>query len=187
MPYGAPPLCGFARVPELSAETIPPLVDQSGQTARRHTPRPGTGRHERSGTVVGFLGGACAMRRSSYLSAGGYWGDLFYGHEELELSWRLIDRGGLIQFLAEERVFHPRTPIGRHACGWWFTGRNRVWIARRTLPVPVAVVHALAWLIVGTSARPRPSLADGSIWLASSKGLAVQSSGRRSDGERCGR
>jgi GT2 family glycosyltransferase len=130
------------------------LVDESGATARRHTPRPGRNRHARSGRVVGFLGGACAVRRVGYIAAGGYWGELFYGHEELELSWRLIDRGGVIEYLAEERVLHPHTPIGRHARGWWFTGRNRVWIARRTLPVPIGLVHVLVWLVLGTLRAP---------------------------------
>jgi GT2 family glycosyltransferase len=126
------------------------LVDEQGDTARRHVPRFG-GRHpDRGGEVALFLGGACAIRREAYEDAGGYWGELFYGHEELELSWRLIDHGWHIVYLPDATVFHPRTEIGRHPDGWRMTGRNRVMIARRTLPWPVAFLHVAAWLVLGT-------------------------------------
>ena len=130
------------------------LVDENGATARRHVPRLG-GRHaERSGDVALFLGGACALRREAYEQVGGYFTDLFYGHEEVELAWRLVDAGWRIRYLADVEVFHPRTTIGRHAEGWELTGRNRVLIARRTLPRPVAFVHATAWLLVGSWRAP---------------------------------
>lgn len=126
------------------------IVDERGQTTRRHVPRLG-GRHpNQGGDVALFLGGACAIRRESYDDAGGYWSELFYGHEEVELAWRLIDRGWTIRYLPEARVFHPRTEIGRHSDGWFMTGRNRVMVARRTLPWPVAMVHVSAWLVLGT-------------------------------------
>ena len=107
-----------------------------------------------SGEVAYFLGGACAIRREAYEQVGGYFTELFYGHEEIELSWRLIDAGWTIRYLADVEVFHPRTEIGRHADGWRLTGRNRVWIARRTLPWPVALIHVAAWLILGTARAP---------------------------------
>jgi GT2 family glycosyltransferase len=104
--------------------------------------------------VALFLGGACAIRRSAYEEAGGYWGELFYGHEELELAWRLIDRGWTIRYLPEATVFHPRTEVGRHADGWRMTGRNRVMIARRTLPWPIAIIHVAAWFVLGLVRAP---------------------------------
>lgn len=130
------------------------LVDEHGETARRHVPRLGGRDPERGGEVALFLGGACAIRREAYDDAGGYWGDLFYGHEEVELAWRLVDRGWRIRYLPEATVFHPRTEIGRHADGWSRTGRNRVMIARRTLPWPVAALHVVAWLGLGLARAP---------------------------------
>ena len=138
----------FAADPQLGAVALR-LVDETGATARRHVPRLGGQGADRSGEVALFLGGACAVRREAYLDAGGYWGDLFYGHEEVELCWRLVDRGWRIGYLADAVVFHPRTEISRHADGWRLTGRNRVLIARRTLPWPVAIVHVAAWLVLG--------------------------------------
>ncbi len=130
------------------------LVDEQGETARRHVPRPG-GRHpERSGEVALFLGGACAIRREAYEQVGGYFTELFYGHEEVELCWRLVDAGWRIRYLADVEVFHPRTTIERHAAGWELTGRNRVLIARRTLPWPIAAVHVSVWLLLGLWRAP---------------------------------
>jgi len=147
------------------------LVDEAGVTARRHVPRRGSAGAGESGEVVTFLGGASAIRRAAYNDVGGYFTDLFYGHEELELSWRLIDAGWSIRYLADVDVFHPKTDISRHADGWRLTGRNRVWIARRTLPWAIAIVHVISWLFLGLVRAPsgcRCSYAMG--WLLGWRG-----------------
>lgn len=143
----------FAEDSQLGAVALR-LVDEEGVTARRHVPRAGASGGDESGEVALFLGGACAIRRAAYEQVGGYFTELFYAHEELELAWRLIDAGWRIRYLADVEVFHPRTEISRHEHGWELTGRNRVWIARRTLPWPVAVVHVLIWLVLGTLRAP---------------------------------
>ena len=147
------------------------LVDEDGVTARRHVPRRGSAGAGESGEVVTFLGGASAIRRAAYNEVGGYFNDLFYGHEELELSWRLIDAGWSIHYLADVDVSHPKTDISRHADGWRLTGRNRVWIARRTLPWAIAIVHVIFWLLLGLVRAPsgcRCSYAMG--WLIGWRG-----------------
>ena len=138
----------FEQDPSLAAVSLR-LVDEDGQSLSRHVPRPGGSDPTVGGDVAHFLGGASAIRRTAYDEVGGYFVDLFYGHEEIELSWRLIDAGWSIRYLADVAVAHPRTEISRHAEGWRLTGRNRVWIARRTLPWPVAAAHTLTWLILG--------------------------------------
>lgn len=146
----------FSSQPGLGAVSLR-LVDADGQTARRHVPRARGADPDRSGEVALFLGGASAVRRRAYEQVGGYFTDLFYGHEEVELCWRLIDGGWEIHYLADVEVFHPRTEIGRHGQGWRLTGRNRVWIARRTLPWPIAVAHVAGWLVVGWWRAPDAS------------------------------
>lgn len=146
-------LAAFAADPRLAAVSLR-LVDEEGDTARRHIPRRGAERADEDGQVATFLGGASVIRRAAYEQVGGYFTDLFYGHEELELSWRLIDAGWSIRYLADVEVVHPRTEISRHAAGWTLTGRNRVWIARRTLPWPIAIVHVTAWLLLGVVRAP---------------------------------
>jgi GT2 family glycosyltransferase len=138
----------FEQEPTLAAVSLR-LVDEGGESLSRHVPRLGRSDPTVGGPVAYFLGGASAVRRTAYEQVGGYFTDLHYGHEELELSWRLLDAGWTIRYLADVEVFHPRTEISRHAEGWQLTGRNRVWIARRTLPWPIAVVHTLTWLVLG--------------------------------------
>jgi GT2 family glycosyltransferase len=147
-------ILAFSDDPRLGAVALR-LVDEYGETARRHVPRTGGKAPQASGEAAYFLGGACAIRRTAYEEVGGYFTDLFYGHEEIELSWRLIDAGWGVRYLADVEVFHPRTEISRHAEGWFLTGRNRVWIARRTLPWPIALVHVSFWLAVGTRRAPK--------------------------------
>lgn len=163
-------VAAFDADPQLAAVSLR-LIDEDGGTARRHVPRRRRDGVEHSGPVATFLGGASVLRRAAYEEAGGYFTELHYGHEELELSWRLIDAGWSIRYLAEVEVFHPRTDISRHADGWRLTGRNRVWIARRTLPWPVAVVHVISWLALGLRRAPsgcRISYLSG--WLSGWRG-----------------
>lgn len=130
------------------------IVDEKGQTARRHVPRVGTSGVDSRGSVATFLGGACAIRRSAYELAGGYWPTLFYAHEELDLAWRMYDAGFRVDYQPQIEVFHPRTDVSRHTDGWRLTGRNRVLIARRNLPLPVAALHVLGWLCLGAIRAP---------------------------------
>jgi len=141
------------------------IVDEQGQTARRHIPRFGSGSAERSGPVGTFLGGACAIRRDAYERAGGYWPELFYAHEELDLSWRLHQARYGVRYLGDVLVEHPRLPISRHADGWRRTGGNRVLIARRNLPWPIALVHVTLWFVLGVVRAP-----DGSTRRAYAAG-----------------
>jgi GT2 family glycosyltransferase len=156
----------FARDPGLGAVSLR-LVDEAGTSSRRHVPRPRGSSPERSGEVALFLGGASAVRAAAYDQVGGYFTELFYGHEEVELCWRLIDAGWRIRYLADVAVFHPRTDISRHAQGWRLTGRNRVWVARRTLPLPVAAVHVAVWLLLGVARAPDGDSRRGYVegWL----------------------
>jgi len=136
------------------------IQDETGATARRHVPRPGHRGFDKGGRVSAFLGGACVVRRSACDAVGGYWSDLFYSHEELDLSWRLIDAGHDIVYEPDCLVDHPKTDIARHHDGWHRTGRNRVWVARRNLPGAVCLVHTLVWLPTGLLRAPRGCRGD---------------------------
>lgn len=130
------------------------IHDGSGTSDRRHVPRLGRAGVTRAGPAATFLGGASAIRRSAYERAGGYWSELFYAHEELDLSWRLHEEGFTVSYRPDVCVMHPPTAISRHPAGWYLTGRNRVWIARRNLPLPVLAVHVIVWLCLGLVRAP---------------------------------
>ncbi len=143
----------FDEEPELAAVSLR-IVDEDGSSARRHVPRVGHRGEITAGRAATHLGGASAIRRAAYLEAGGYWPELVYAHEELDLSWRMHDAGWWVAYLPDIVVEHPRLPISRHADGWSRTGRNRVMVARRNLPWLLAIPHVLIWLALGLRRTP---------------------------------
>ena len=103
-----------------------------------------------------FAGGACAIRRAAYLEAGGQPDQFFFGHEETDLSWRLMDLGYRLEYDAEAVICHPAVPNNRHATWYRTEARNRVWLARRNLPWPLALVYLADWVLL-TLVRERSS------------------------------
>lgn len=143
----------FAAEPHLGAVGLR-LVDEDGVTASRHVPRPGSRSAHRSGLVAGFLGGAVVMRASAFSAVGGYCGPFFYAMEETDLALRLVDGGWSLWFDADHRVFHPKVVPSRHGGAARRTARNRVWLAHRSLPLPVAVLYVVNWVTIGAMRSP---------------------------------
>jgi GT2 family glycosyltransferase len=168
----------FAANPALAVLSMR-VVDPGGAPgARWHVPRLRAGDPERSSVVTTFLGGACAIRRSAYLEAGGLPGMFFYGHEETDLAWRLLDRGYRLEYDAAARVCHHTLPNARHDSFRRHDGRNRVLLARRNLPWPLAVVYLADWMAL-TVARER-SPARLRPWFAGfAAGWRAEAGGRR--------
>ena len=135
------------------------IVDEIGETARRH--HPGLrGDPTVSSDVSSFPGGACILRRRAFDAVGAWCAPFFYGLEETDLAWRLIDEGWSIWFAADLRMRHPSTDPSRHPEFHARTARNRVWLAHRRLPLPVAVLYVMNWIIIscGRSWRQPDSL-----------------------------
>lgn len=149
--------------PDLGAISLR-IIDEHGATLRRHVPRLGTRGAHRSGPVTSFLGGACAVRRTAYLDAGGYHAAFFYGHEEMDLAWRMLDAGYTVEYDAAPAVVHPHVPIAASGGDRWrLLGRNRVWLARRRLPHPIDWLHTAIWL-AAEMARAGSSRARRAYW-----------------------
>lgn len=114
----------FERCPTLGAVALR-LVDEHGDTSKRHVPRIGGRGPDVSGPVTAFLGGAVVIRRAAFEQVGGYGDEFFYAMEETDLSWRLIDAGWQIEYRADLHVFHPRVEPTRHDGATRITARNR--------------------------------------------------------------
>ena len=132
------------------------LVDEHGDTSRRHVPRVGGSGADRPGEVTSFPGGACCIRAAAFAALGGFRGDYFYAMEETDLAWRMIDRGWTIRYAPEHVVFHPRTQPSRHPEAAWRTARNRTWLAYRLLPLPLAPAYLTSWLLITLARRSAP-------------------------------
>lgn len=143
----------FAEDPRLGIISMG-LVDPEGRAPqRRHVPRLRVGDPTRSSEVTTFLGGAAIVRRKVFGEVGLFPAGFFYAHEELDLAWRAIDRGWRVRYVAELVIRHPSVPPTRHPDYHRLTLRNRVLLARRRLPWPLAVVHVLVWILISAARR----------------------------------
>lgn len=119
----------------------------TGASARRWVPRlrvrPGV---DQGGQVASFSEGVVLVRRDAFVEAGGWPGQFFFGHEGIELAWQLTDLGWTLWYDPSIRVHHPLTEATRHDVFYRTNARNRVWVARRNLPLPLVPVYLGTWL-----------------------------------------
>ena len=148
----------FAADPRLAVLSFRVVDPDTGASARWYVPRLRAGDPQRSSQVTTFAGGACAIRRSAYQQAGGLPAAFFFAHEETDLSWRLIELGYRLQYDADATMCHPAVPNARHEIWYRFEARNRVWLARRNLPWPLAAGYLADWMLL-TVARERSASA----------------------------
>jgi GT2 family glycosyltransferase len=144
----------FTADPKLGIVSFRVRDPEGGPGERRHVPRLRAGDPLRSSEVTTFLGGACAVRRAVFDAAGGLPEDFFYAHEETDLAWQALNAGYHIVYDADGVMFHPAVAPTRHAMFYRLNARNRVWLARRNLPWPVAFTYLAVWIGM-TVARER--------------------------------
>ena len=141
-------VAAFAADPGLGIVSFRIRDPEGGHGARRHVPRLRAADPARSSRVTTFLGGASAIRRAAWDAAGGLPAAFFYAHEETDLAWRVLDLGYHIYYDAEAVMFHPIVKPTRHTGFFRMNARNRVWLARRRLPWPVAAVYLCVWAVM---------------------------------------
>jgi GT2 family glycosyltransferase len=143
----------------------PRIVDPTGvATPRRWIPRIRKGDPAASSAVFSVLEGAVVVRRDAFEAAGGWAGEFFYAHEGIELAWRIWDQGLRAWYAGDLVAHHPAVAPTRHAEYHRLNARNRVWLARRNLPLVLVPVYVGSWTAVQLirSARNRDGLAT---WL----------------------
>jgi GT2 family glycosyltransferase len=155
----------------------PRLADPTGlPTPRRWVPHLRTAADGVAGDVVVFSEGVCTVRRSAFEEVGCWPGHFWFGHEGIDLAYRLLDAGWRLRYRPDVVVNHPATQPSRHAVYYRMNARNRVWVAKRNLPHPLAELYVGVWTAI-TVARVRDR-ADLAVWF---RGLLE---GVREDGGR---
>jgi GT2 family glycosyltransferase len=168
----------FGGDPDLGVISFRVTDPAGGPGARWHVPRLRAGDPSRSSEVTTFAGGSCAIRRCAFLTAGGLPGAFFYAHEETDLAWRLLELGYRLEYDANVRTCHHVQPNARHAGFYRLDGRNRVLLARRNLPWPLAAAYLLNWF--GLTLLRERSPAAVRAWLAGfCDGWRMPAGGRR--------
>lgn len=146
------------------------VADENGVTERRWVPRLRADDPMRGGPVTAFLGGGHAFSMPMLDGIGHWPAEFFFGHEESDLAWRALDAGWTILYEPELVLQHPRTSPARHATHYRFTARNRVWLARRRLPVPLIPVYLGVWITLAM-ARMRSAAGLRAWWGGFAEGL----------------
>jgi GT2 family glycosyltransferase len=96
-----------------------------------------------------YVGCAHAFLRECWLAAGNYPEDFFYGMEEYDESYRVLNAGFAIGYDASIEVFHKESPLGRipKAEQLRMMWVNKSVVAWRYLPWPYFISTALAWMV----------------------------------------
>lgn len=95
-----------------------------------------------------FIGAGHAIRRSLVSKTGFYCKGLgLYGMEEVELSYKVINEGGLIKYSSDSIIRHKRSPSGRitNRDVIYNSFHNKTMIAARHLKTRYYITHFLAW------------------------------------------
>lgn len=94
-----------------------------------------------------YAGGAHAVTRSAIESVGLYPEDFFYGMEEYDLSYRLIEAGYAITYTDKVVMLHKESPLGRspHRDKIRMMWVNKCTVAWRYLPLPYFISMAVMW------------------------------------------
>lgn len=168
----------FAEQPDLGL-VQPRVDDPDGRPApRRWTPRLRAGDPTRSSDVTALWEGAVAIRRELFERIGGWAEPFWYAHEGIDLAWAVWDAGYRTHYCGSIRVLHPVITPTRHTQFYRLQARNRVFLARRRLPVPLAAAYLVTWSAL-TLARVRDRAALTGFVRGTVEGFRADAGPRR--------
>ena len=125
-----------------------------GVPPRDWVPRLRVGDPQRSSDVTAVWEGAVAMPRAVFDAVGGWPAEFRHAHEGVDLAWRVMDTGRRVLYAGDIAALHPVYATAPHAYSAYHGARNRMWLARRHLPLPLGVLYVLGFV-----ARTLPLLA----------------------------
>ncbi|RLP80731.1 glycosyltransferase family 2 protein [Mycetocola lacteus] len=126
----------------------PRMMDpESGETLRHWIPRAGSPDPSESGPAFSCMEASILLPRTVFDRTGGWAEPFFYAHEGIELAWRVWDQDLRAWYAGDLRAFHPVVQQTRHSQYYRLTARNRVWIARRNLPLPLGIAYVGIWTL----------------------------------------
>jgi len=100
-----------------------------------------------------------ALRPEVFKRAGGWADEFFYAHEGIDLTWRVWDTGAVAWYAGDIVVHHPANDPARNDLYYRLNARNRVYVARRNLPLPLIPVYLAAWTaLTVVRLKPRSAL-----------------------------
>ena len=131
----------FADDPELGLLQLRVEPRGGGARARDWVPRLRVGDRARSSDITAVWEGAVAIRRALFEAVGGWPADFRFVHEGIDLAWRVMDAGARVAYAGEIVALHPSPTGTPHGYSFYYGARNRAWLARRHLPLPLAAAY----------------------------------------------
>lgn len=124
----------------------PRIVDPSGtMSPRRWIPRIRKGDPAHPSNVFSVCEAVIVLPRAVFDTAGGWAAPFFYAHEGIDLAWKVWDQGKRTWYAGDLIANHPAVSPTRHAYYYRLNARNRVWLARRNLPVVLVPLYVGSW------------------------------------------
>jgi GT2 family glycosyltransferase len=118
-----------------------------GPPPRDWVPRLRVGDRGRSSDVTAVWEGAVAIPRAVFEQVGGWPEEFRFAHEGIDLAWRVMDAGRRVHYAGDAAVLHPTYATAPHGYSAYYGARNRVWLARRHLPVPLGVLYVASFAL----------------------------------------
>ena len=143
----------FAADPELGMLQLRVDAADGGRPPRDWVPRLRVGDRERSSDVTAVWEGAVAIRRATFEQVGGWPEEFHRAHEGVDLAWRVMDASLRVRYAGDVAVLHPAYATAPHDSSVYYGARNRVWLARRHLPLPIGALY-----VAGFALRTLPVL-----------------------------
>jgi GT2 family glycosyltransferase len=154
----------FAADPGLGMLQLRVRSSDGGPAPRDWVPRLRVGDPARSSEVTAVWEGAVALRRTVFEQAGGWPEEFRFAHEGIDLAWRVMDVGRRVCYAGDVEVLHPAYRTAPHGYSAYYGARNRVFLARRNLPIPIGAVYVASFalrtlpLLLRSPGRIRPAL-----------------------------
>jgi len=133
--------------PELALVQLAPRARDGGPRSRDWVPRLRIGDPARSSEITVVWEGAVAIRRAVFEQVGGWPAAFRFVHEGVDLGWRIMAAGHRMLYAGDIAVLHPSPSGAAHGYSYYFGARNRVWLARRHLPLPLGIVYVIAFAL----------------------------------------
>jgi GT2 family glycosyltransferase len=137
----------LAADPELAVVQLAPRARDGGPHSRDWVPRLRVGDPARSSEITIPWEGAMVVRRDVFEQVGRWSSEFRFMHEGIDLGWRIMDAGYRLRYAGDIVVLHPSTAGRPRWYSYYFGARNRVWLARRHLPLPLGVIYVIAFAL----------------------------------------
>ncbi|MBI5374362.1 MAG: glycosyltransferase [Candidatus Schekmanbacteria bacterium] len=130
------------KIEDIKPESRGKNIDHGGYPVRR-------GKRLDSDTACSyFFGGACAFRKKIFEDIGLLPEEYFFGCEELDFSFRLMEKGIDIFFIPDVKIKHFMSPSGKsEGQRSYYLIKNRINVAFKYLPLRYAIIHSLLWSV----------------------------------------